>query len=415
LKVKGRVLEASGELVGKSVEISASTSGLMSRGQSEADGTFELSLPPGNWRVMAFDGDRESKQVQITLKPPGPAEVALTLESPGEGIPVRVLEADGTPSPKAKMVFRGGPKNQIFFGLYADDEGSGLYNPKVWPAPSERFTAVAYQGLHSGSVDTSVKATSIVVPLAAPASIEGWVRSPSNKPVTQFTLQIPINEWMGAEQLEFSGDHFVVEEVPAGKWTLKALTPDGNSGAKEIEATPGQRTQVQIDLQPAASIRLRLVDAASGAPLQGWAELDGSGGFHETVDGVAAWSDIAPGRHHLRVGSGLRQRVERDIEVKVGQQLDLGDVPLSEGERPGGLGARFSWAPAGVEVSWVLPQGPAQQAGVRPGDIVLTCDQVTILSLADLAPFEHGTPGSPVKLQLRRGPQTLEVTVVRAK
>jgi hypothetical protein len=415
VRLKGQVLAPSGELVGKSVELSAFSPGLAARTQSAPDGTFELSLPPGNWGLMAFDGDRESKQVQVALKPPGPAEVTLPLEESGEGIPVRVVEADGTPSPRAKVVFRGGPKNQIFFGLYGDDEGGGLYNPKMWPAPSERFTAIAYQGLHSGSVETSVKASSIVVPLAAPASMEGRVRSATGKPVTQFTLHVPINEWMGAERLEFFGDHFVVDAVPAGKWKLKAVTADGSSGEKEVEAVPGQRTQVQLELQPGASIRLRLVDAATGAPLQGWVQLDESAEVHETLNGIAAWGDVAPGRHRLRMGSGLRQRVERDIEVKVGQQLDLGDVPLAEGERPGGLGARFAWAPTGVEVSWVLPEGPAQQAGIRPGDIVLTFDQVTILSLADLAPFEQGAPGAPVRLQLRRGPQTLEVTAIRAK
>jgi hypothetical protein len=415
VRLKGRVVEADGNLVGKRVELSASSPGFASRGPSAADGTFELSLPPGEWKVMAFEGERESKQVQVSLKPPGPVEVVLPLEQLNEGIPVKVVETDGTPSPKAKVVFRGGPKNQIFFGLYGDDEGGGTYNPKLWQAPSERFTAVAYQGLRTGSVETSVKATSIVVPLAAPASLEGRVRSASSKPVTQFTLQIPINEWMGVERLEFFGDHFVVEEVPAGKWKLKVLTPDGSSGEKEIEAVPGQRTQVQLELQPGASLRLRLVDAASGAPLQGWAQLDDGAEFRETVNGVASWYDVPPGKHRLQLGAGLRQQVEREFEVKVGQKLDLGDVPLVEGERPGGLGARFAWAPTGVEVSWVLPGGPAQQAGIRPGDIMLACAQVTLLSLADMAPFEQGAPGTPLPCQLRRGPQTLDVTITRAK
>jgi protocatechuate 3,4-dioxygenase beta subunit len=415
VRLKGRVVNADGNLVGTSVEISASSPGMASRGPSAPDGTFELSLPPGQWKVMAFEGERESKLVQVELKPPGPAEVVLPLEVLDEGIPVRVVEADGTPSPKAKVVFRGGPKNQIFFGLYGDDEGKGTYNPKLWKAPSERFTAVAYQGLRTGSLETSVKATSIVVPLAAPASLEGRVRSASSKPVTQFTLQIPYNEWMGAERLEFFGDHFVVEEVPAGKWTLKVLTPDGNSAEKEIEAVPGQRTQVQIDLQPGASIRLRLVDAASGAPLQGWAQLDDGSEFRESINGVVAWHDVAPGKHRLQLGAGLRQQVEREFEVKARQQLDLGDVPLAEGERPGGLGARFVWSPMGVEVSWVLPGGPAQRAGLRPEDIMVSCEQTPLLSLADLAPFEQGVPGAPLTCQLRRGPQTLAVTIIRAK
>ncbi len=415
VRLKGRVVEADGKLVGTSVEISAFGSGGASRGLSAPDGTFELSLPPGSWKVMAFEGERESKMVQVELKPPGPAEVVLPLEKLAEGIPVRVVEADGTPSAKARVVFRGGPKNQIFFGLYGDEEGKGTYNPKLWPAPGERFTAVAYQGLRTGSVETSVKASSIVVPLAAPASLEGRVRSASSKPVTQFTLQIPYNEWMGVERLEFFGDHFVVEEVPAGKWKLKVLTPDGNSAEKEIEAVPGQRTQVQIELQPGASIRLRLVDATSGAPLRGWAQLDDSTEFREAVDGVITWHDVTPGKHRLQLGSGLRQQVEREFEVKARQQLDLGDVPLVEGERPGGLGARFAWSPMGVEVSWVLPGGPAQQAGVRPEDILVACEQTSLLSLADFAPFEQGAPGAPLTCQLRRGPQTIAVTIVRAR
>lgn len=415
VKLKGRVVEADGKLVGKPVELSASSPGLASRGPSEADGTFELSLPPGEWKVMAFEGERESKQVQVSLKLPGPAEVVLPLEQLSEGIPVRVVEPDGTPSPKAKVVFRGGPKNQIFFGLYGDDEGAGTYNPKLWHAPSERFTAVAYQGLRTGSVETSVKATSIVIPLAAPASIEGRVRSASSKPVTRFTLQIPYNEWMGAERLEFFGDHFVVDEVPAGKWKLKALTPDGNSAEREIEAVPGQRTQVLLELQPGASIQARLVEGPGGAPLEGWALLDEGTEFRDTVSGVVTWDDVAPGKHRVRFGAGYRQQVERELEVKVGQQLNLGDVPLLAGERPGGLGARFAWSPVGVEVSWVLPEGPAQQAGLHPGDILLTCNQVTLASLADFAPFEQGAPGTPLPCQLRRGPQTLEVTLLRAK
>ncbi|HLL04238.1 MAG TPA: carboxypeptidase regulatory-like domain-containing protein [Myxococcaceae bacterium] len=414
VKLTGQVVDASGKPVSKRVEISAFTSGLAAGSMSAEDGTFELSLPAGDWKVAAFDGKRESPPTQVTLKPPGPAQVVLTLEELTEGIPVRVIEPDGTPSPKARVVFRGGPKRQIFFGLYLDDEGGGTYNPKFSPPPGERFTAVAYQGLRSGMVETGVKAASIVVPLAAAASIEGQVRSASGAPVTRFTLHIPINEWMGEEKLEFFGDRFVVEEVPAGKWTLKAVSADGSSGEKQLEAVPGQRTRVQLDLQSGASIRLRLVDATSGAALQGWVQVDDSAEFHDTVDGIAAWGNVAPGKHRLRIGSGLRQRVEREIEVKAGQQLELGDVPLREGERPGGLGARFVWAPAGVQVSWVLPEGPAQRAGIRPGDIMLGCEQVSFLSLADLEPFEQGTPGATVACQLRRGPQTIGVTVIRA-
>lgn len=71
-------------------------------------------------------------------------------------------------------------------------------------------------------------------------------------------------------------------------------------------------------------------------------------------------------------------------------------------------------APRGALVTEVRPQGPAERAGLRPGDIVLALDDTTITDSGDLPPLIGASrPGSePVLTVLRDGQlKRLKVTV----
>lgn len=64
----------------------------------------------------------------------------------------------------------------------------------------------------------------------------------------------------------------------------------------------------------------------------------------------------------------------------------------------------------------VFPGAPAAQAGIQPGDQIERVDgrDTTRLELRELSSALRGEAGQPVTLTLRRGGQTLDVTVVRA-
>ncbi|MCL4721463.1 MAG: PDZ domain-containing protein, partial [Gammaproteobacteria bacterium] len=74
--------------------------------------------------------------------------------------------------------------------------------------------------------------------------------------------------------------------------------------------------------------------------------------------------------------------------------------------------------PAGALVGQVDKGGPAGQAGLRPGDVILEFNGTAVSQSGDLPPLVGATPpGTPVKLAIWRDgrPRTLSVTVARLK
>lgn len=68
-----------------------------------------------------------------------------------------------------------------------------------------------------------------------------------------------------------------------------------------------------------------------------------------------------------------------------------------------------------IDIQKVEPGGPAHAAGIQPGDILIGVEghDVAELPVAEVKNKVRGKIGTQVKLKLRRGEQTLEVTAVR--
>lgn len=90
---------------------------------------------------------------------------------------------------------------------------------------------------------------------------------------------------------------------------------------------------------------------------------------------------------------------------------------LSEGRRPGPsrpwLGMFSTDVPGGALVTSVAPEGPAQQAGIVPGDVVVGVAGEAVRDLAELyrKVWEAGAAGVEVALTVRRGAQALDVVI----
>ena len=64
----------------------------------------------------------------------------------------------------------------------------------------------------------------------------------------------------------------------------------------------------------------------------------------------------------------------------------------------------------------VLQNGPADKAGIRPGDVITRVEQQAVRNVSELLSRVAGlSPGQPAKIELWRGKGLTQVTVVPAQ
>ncbi|KAJ0232936.1 Carboxyl-terminal-processing peptidase 2 [Hirschfeldia incana] len=98
--------------------------------------------------------------------------------------------------------------------------------------------------------------------------------------------------------------------------------------------------------------------------------------------------------------------------LRSGTQGAVTGVGLSIGYPPASDGS-----PAGLVVISAAPGGPANRAGVSPGDFILGIDNTTTetLTIYDAAQMLQGPEGSTVELAIRSGPDTRLLSLTRER
>ncbi|WP_179952337.1 S41 family peptidase [Burkholderia sp. MSMB0856] len=83
-----------------------------------------------------------------------------------------------------------------------------------------------------------------------------------------------------------------------------------------------------------------------------------------------------------------------------------------------GIGIVFETRPDGLHIIDVIPDAPAEQAGVRPDDLVVAMNDRSVVGIdsGEVVKLAKGDAGVPLKLTVRRGPNpaTLTFAPVRA-
>jgi S1-C subfamily serine protease len=89
-------------------------------------------------------------------------------------------------------------------------------------------------------------------------------------------------------------------------------------------------------------------------------------------------------------------------------------APMAADPQPGYLGAILDdrQVDTGVAVIDVLPQGPADAAGMRVGDVIVNVNGKPVRQIDDMSQFVRASAaGTRLKFQVRRGEETREVEV----
>jgi hypothetical protein len=301
-----------------------------------------------------------------------------------------------------------------------DDSGKFQFTGARSSLPSS-FALSASNGGRTGQAPVGPDQMQATVALQAAARATGHVSGSS--PVKGFTITVSQSGggWpgrFGNNPLEFAGDTFQLDDVPPGPAQVSVKTQDGRIGQAAAQLTSGQSSQIEVQLQDSTSVTGRVVSTVDGKPVSSAmvaADSSFSGGVLTSADGRFTLSNLSIGDHTLTVVLQPARSAKQPFTVAAGPALDLGDVQLGPPKAdPGTIGAQLRPDGQGVVVAYVLPQGPADQGGLKVADEVAAIDGVPVTNAQDATTRSRGTPGSTTAIAVRRGGSPLSISIVRA-
>jgi hypothetical protein len=357
-------------------------------------------------------------------------------DEPVGGIAGRVVDEQDRPIAGALVrAFGNGEERAL-----SDDEGRfsfvGLRGGR------KNLRATHPQWIDAELTDVPVGGRDVVLRMATGGRVVGNVRERgSGKPITAFTIVAATRRGAVERGERRSGSYFDVE----GGYALVGLRPGtqclsayalGRAGSDErcVEVTARGETRVDFELTagariagrvtdrvahtPIASARVSLENPLGGSdsplPVIASTETDADGRFQlaGTDTGVRSIFIAATG-HHSRVIPGLQLEADRDapsIEIDL-QPTEPGEEPSIESA---GINVVVSAVGDTLVIGKVTPGGGADQAGLKPDDVILRVDGVDLASLGMQAGIEHlrGPEGSTVTLTVRRPPDAAAFDVV---
>ena len=390
---------------------------------ASADGTWSMRVGAGRYQLSAWMTDASaqsgSQEQVVELKAGQSRHVELELHPAKKPIVVTVLEPNGAPSVRATVMGSEAGRSNILAEQMTDESGRATL--VVDGVGSESLHLWATNGGRRGDLlAVPSTRTAVTLPLEPGARLTGSVRSAGGRAVNGFKLMVTAvrteeEDFLTQQQLEFTGDQFVVEDVFASRLAITATLPDGRAGKAETTTLPGGTARVEVVVDAGGSLTGRLLDAKTGTPIgQAYVDVDGLRSPTTGEDGRFQVDDLAPGAHRVTAWSRGHALVDRQVTITAGKTKEVGDWRLSPTRvEPGRLGLTFGMSGNDVTVSWIA-EG-AETGDLRVGDVVTAIDGATVLDPGEARQRELGAPGSPCTLTLRRDGRTLTLTLTRAR
>ncbi|MDC0717426.1 carboxypeptidase regulatory-like domain-containing protein [Nannocystis bainbridge] len=452
-EVRGKVIDGAGRPVARAT---VSLRGAQSGGSQETgdDGRFAVQgVLPGQYRATAYIDARPLKRageqlgdalgVSVEVRAGAATEVELVVETRDGRITGQVVDGSGEPVADAFLDWlrEAEPGDSGSYVMAPQQptlsDGEGRFELSGLPPGSYTITASRHDVPGQGTVEHVALGGTAVVTIPATGEIGGSVRiagggAPEWVKVTAREAQ---SRGWGDDEFFRTEGRFTLAGLGPGTYSLRAESSEGAAEATVTLAAGEVRRDIALVLAPRVTVRGRLVDVETGAPVVGMSVgvapaqgglavgmgsrsvTDAQGSF-EVVGATTgpAVVSVTPVNHDYQSGEYAIAGVPVLLEGT--GTIELAPIAMARrrapADRPAGdLG--FSVAPAPREqapaarrviVALVRPEGPAGRAGLRVGDEIAAVDGHAVSG-----------PGSHLFRQLTTVPsgRTLQLTLGRGE
>jgi hypothetical protein len=297
----------------------------------------------------------------------------------------------------------------------------------LWATHAD-YPAVDRPGTEAGTAGHRLR-------FASGATLAGTVKDERGAPARLYTLLLVSPEGPGhtngfgsgrligrEEKVDDAGGAFSIARVAPGSYDLLVTATDGRvARAAALTVGAGERKEgLALVLRPAVTLRGKVVDSETGAPLAGArvAVMGTREHVHATSDesGAFALTGQIPGRTlmvHVAV-QGAYLPAPREIGVPTDRDaVDLRPFRLMPAPRqakpgtgdlggPGDVGLRLADREDGMVIEAIVPGWPAARHGLRPGDRIVALGGKDVRGMGAFAAafLLRGPIGSSVEVTL---------------
>jgi protocatechuate 3,4-dioxygenase beta subunit len=392
-----------------------------------SDGSYRL-IGLGAGKVTVFASYRDDSIYRLDSPAPGRASIELELArgATRTGIDFRlevrdseirgtVVDEDGHPVEHARV--QASRRDSTVESPHADTNANGSFTMRHLARATYDLQAED-SGESARGRSSAVRAgESVTITLTKLASVSGHVTS-GGAPATSFDVSCYGEHGAGDAHFHSRDGAYSIPHLAPGTYRCTFANLDGT--AQRTADTSHGPARLDIALERYATLTGTLVHALTRKPIVGeraWIE-----GFVALVTGDG-WRDReqvtdANGRFtviHVPPGDGylLAGRSAIPYSASAGQHLDLGEMKTVS-ERTGPRGQFGMGWNDDVAITEVDPSSPAERAGIRIGDTIVSIDGIAVTQLGArlarvLLSRDTLTAGETYQLGLARG-LTVSVT-----